>query len=174
MRGCWELSSSDSRSRTRKSGPKLARNGVGRNIAQEFPENLLEATRYFSNPDACIEFVASIRWPNGITCPKCEGKKLSFLTSRRLWKCMAKDCQRQFSVKTGSIFENSSVSLDKWLTVVWLVANCNNEISSYQIMRHLGVTQQTGWYMLYRIRLALDCLPDAERKRKTGEKETVV
>ena len=151
-------------------GRNVAARGVAMKTAQEFPKHLLEATRYFSNPDVCVEFVASIRWPNGITCPHCEGTKLSFLTSRRLWKCMAKDCHAQFSVKTGGIFESSSVALDKWLTAVWLVVNSKNGVSSYEIMRYLGVTQMTGWYMLHRIRLALKRLPDAELSENAGEK----
>ncbi len=68
---------------------------------------------------------------------------------------MAKDCHKQFSAKTGTIFEESPVPLDKWLTAVWLVVNCKNGISSYEIMRDLGVTQKTAWFMLHRIRLAL-------------------
>jgi transposase-like protein len=122
---------------------------------QDFPKHLLQAARYFADPDVCVEFVASMRWPDGVTCPHCEGKKVSFLKSRRIWKCMNKDCHKQFSVKTFSVFEDSPIALDKWLTAVWLVVNCKNGISSYEIMRHLGVTQKSAWFMLHRIRLAL-------------------
>jgi len=121
----------------------------------KFPQHLLEATRYFADPDVCVDFVASMRWPDGVTCPHCEGKKVSYLSSRRIWKCMAKDCHKQFSAKTFSVFEDSPISLDKWLTAVWLVVNCKNGISSYEIMRDLGVTQKSAWFMLHRIRLAL-------------------
>lgn len=120
-----------------------------------YPQSLLQATRYFSNPDVCLEFVAAMRWPDGVTCPHCDGVKVSYLRTRRIWKCMAKDCHKQFSVKTGSVFEDSAIPLDKWLTAVWLVVNCKNGISSYEIMRHLGVTQKSAWFMLHRIRLAL-------------------
>jgi transposase-like protein len=121
----------------------------------EFPKSLLEATRYFTNPDRCVEFVASMRWPQGVTCPHCEGQRVSYLSSRRIWKCMAKECHKQFSVKTFSVFEDSPIPLDKWLTAVWLVVNCKNGISSYEIARDVKVTQKSAWFMLHRIRLAL-------------------
>ncbi|MGB9077058.1 MAG: IS1595 family transposase [Terracidiphilus sp.] len=119
------------------------------------PKSLLEATRYFADPNVGVEFVASMRWPEGVTCPHCEGKKVSFLKSRRIWKCMAKECHKQFSVKTFSVFEDSAIPLDKWLTAIWLVVNCKNGISSYEIARDLSVTQKSAWFMLHRIRLAL-------------------
>ncbi|MGC2547202.1 MAG: IS1595 family transposase [Silvibacterium sp.] len=116
---------------------------------------MLQATRYFDDPDVCVDFVASMRWPQGVICPHCEGDRVSYLSSRRIWKCMNKDCHKQFSVKTQSVFEDSPIALDKWLTAVWLVVNCKNGISSYEIMRHVGVTQKSAWFMLHRIRLAL-------------------
>ena len=121
----------------------------------EFPQSLLQATRYFSDIDVCVDFVAEMRWPNGVTCPHCEGQRVSYLSTRRIWKCMDKDCHKQFSVKTGSIFEDSPIALDKWLMAVWLVVNCKNGVSSYEIARDLKVTQKSAWFMLHRIRLAL-------------------
>lgn len=121
----------------------------------EFPKSLLHAARYFADIDVCVDFVASMRWPNGVTCPHCDGKRVSYLSSRRIWKCMAKDCHKQFSVKTGSVFEDSPIPLDKWLTAVWLVVNCKNGISSYEISRDIKVTQKSAWFMLHRIREAL-------------------
>jgi transposase-like protein len=122
------------------------------------PKSLLEAARYFADPDVCVDFVASMRWPNGVICPHCESKRVSYLSSRRIWKCMNRDCHKQFSVKTQSVFEDSPIGLDKWLTAVWLVVNCKNGISSYEIMRDIHVTQKTAWFMLHRIRLAMkDC-----------------
>lgn len=121
----------------------------------KFPQHLQQAIRYFNDPDVCVEFVASLRWPDGVQCPHCDGKKVSYLTSRRIWKCMNKDCHKQFSVKTQSVFEDSPIALDKWLTAIWLVVNCKNGVSSYEIMRHVGVTQKSAWFMLHRIRLAL-------------------
>jgi transposase-like protein len=122
----------------------------------QIPKNLMGAIRYFADPDVCVDFVASMRWPEGVVCPHCEGKKVSYLSSRRIWKCMAKECHKQFSVKTQSVFEDSPIPLDKWLVAVWLVVNCKNGVSSYEIARDLKVTQKSAWFMLHRIRLALN------------------
>lgn len=119
------------------------------------PKNLLSAMRYFADPDVCVDFVAAMRWPAGVECPHCKGKRVSYLSTRRIWKCMGKTCHKQFSVKTFSVFEDSPISLDKWLTAVWLVVNCKNGVSSWEIHRDLGVTQKSAWFMLHRIRLAL-------------------
>jgi transposase-like protein len=116
-------------------------------------KGLLEAIRFFSDPQTCVEAVAGVRWPDGPFCPKCLKKRLSFLKTRLMWKCL--DCQKQFSVKVGTIFEDSPVGLDKWLTAMWMLANCKNGISSYEIARGLGVTQKTAWFMLQRIRYAM-------------------
>lgn len=123
--------------------------------SQEFPKSLMQAIRYFADPDVCVEFVASMRWPQGVTCPHCEGSKVSFLKSRRIWKCMAKECHKQFSAKTGTIFEDSPISLDKWMTAIWLVVNCKNGISSYELARDLKLTQKSAWFVLHRVRVAL-------------------
>jgi transposase-like protein len=125
----------------------LARNAL--------PRNLLGAMRYFSDPDVCVEFVAGMRWPNGVVCPHCASDRNSYLKSRRIWKCLNRECYKQFSVKTQSVFEDSPVPLDKWLTAVWMVVNCRNGVSSHEIARTLKVTQKTAWFMLHRIRLAL-------------------
>jgi transposase-like protein len=115
--------------------------------------NLLEAIRYFSDLDVCTEFVADLRWPSGPVCPRCGCVEYSFLKTRRLWKCKA--CKRQYSVKVGTIFEDSPLGLDKWLPAVWLVANSKNGISSHELARSLGTTQKSAWFMLHRIRLAM-------------------
>ena len=120
-----------------------------------YPKSLLEATRYFSNPDVCVDFVAAMRWPDGVACPHCEGKKLSYLSTRRIWKCVAKECHKQFSVKTFSVFEDSPIPLDKWLVATWMVVNCKNGISSYELAKDLKITQKSAWFVLHRIRLAL-------------------
>ena len=117
------------------------------------PDNLQEIIRYFSDAGVCVEFLAAIRWPDGPQCPACESKRHSYLKTRRIWKC--KECGRQFSVKLGTVFEDSPVPLDKWLSAVWLVVNCKNGISSYEIAKDLKVTQKSAWFMLGRIRLAL-------------------
>jgi transposase-like protein len=123
--------------------------------AANYPKSLLQATRYFADPDVCVDFVAAMRWPDGVTCPHCEGKRVSYLSSRRIWKCMAKECHKQFSVKTFSVFEDSPIPLDKWLVATWLVVNCKNGISSYELAKDLKITQKSAWFVLHRIRLAL-------------------
>ncbi len=117
------------------------------------PRTLIEAIRYFTDPDVCLDFVAALRWPKGPICPVCGGVEHSFLKTRHLWKCKA--CKKQFSVKVGTIFEDSPIGLDKWLPALWMVVNCKNGVSSYEIARALGVTQKTAWFMAHRIRLAM-------------------
>jgi transposase-like protein len=117
------------------------------------PKTLIEAIRYFADPDVALNFLASLRWPDGPSCPRCGSLEHSFLKTRRIWKCKA--CQRQFSVKLGTIFEDSPIGLDKWLPCLWMIANDKNGISSYEVARGLGVTQKTAWFMLHRIRLAM-------------------
>lgn len=117
------------------------------------PENLLEAIRYFADLDVSTKYVADLRWPDGPTCPRCGSQEYSYLTTRRIWKCKA--CKKQYSVKVGTIFEDSPLGLDKWLPAVWLAANTKNGISSHELGRALGVTQKSAWFMLHRIRLAM-------------------
>ena len=118
------------------------------------PKSLIEMVRYFSDADVCTEFVAALRWLDGkAQCPHCDAKNAGFLKTRRIWKC--RDCRKQFSVKAGTIFGESPIALDKWLMAIWLVVNCKNGISSYEIARDLKVTQKSAWFMLHRIRLAL-------------------
>lgn len=118
-----------------------------------FPKTLQEAIKFFADLDTCTTFMAQIRWPEGVTCPICEGKAVSYLSTRRLWKCKA--CKKQFSVKQGTVMEDSPIGLDKWLAAVWLIANAKNGISSCEIARALGVTQKSAWFLLHRIRLAM-------------------
>ena len=114
---------------------------------------LVEAIQYFLDPTVCLETVAKAKWPNGPECPKCTGKKLSFLKTRLMWTCLA--CRKQFSVKVGTIFEDSPIPLNKWLAAMWLVGNCKNGISSYEMGRDLQVTQRTAWFINHRIRYAM-------------------
>lgn len=120
-----------------------------------FPKTLLDAIKYFSDPDTCTTFMAQLRWPEGVTCPHCQGKAVSYLSTRRKWKCMNKECHKQFSVKVGTIMEDSPIGLDKWLAAIWMIANAKNGISSYEIHRGLGITQKSAWFLLHRIRLAM-------------------
>jgi transposase-like protein len=119
------------------------------------PTTLVEAIRYFSHPDVCLEFMVALRWPNGVTCPECGSKQVIFLANARLFKCRGKHSRQKFSVKVGTIFEDSPITLDKWLAAIWMIANDKNGVSSYEIHREIGVTQKTAWFMLHRIRLAM-------------------
>jgi transposase-like protein len=124
--------------------------------AQAFPETLHDAIKYFANEDRALDFMKSIRWPDDVVkCPRCGSTEVSFLSTRRIWKCKATHEKQQFSVKVGTVLEDSPISLDKWLCAFWLIANAKNGISSYELHRSLGVTQKTAWFMLHRIRLAM-------------------
>src|SRR5919199_65040 len=119
------------------------------------PQTLVQAIRYFADKDKALHFVAGLRWPNGVVCPSCGTDSPSFLKTRRIWKCRNAACpKRQFSVKVGTIFEDSPLGLDKWLPALWMLANCKSGISSYELARALGVTRKSAWFMLHRIRLA--------------------
>jgi transposase-like protein len=117
------------------------------------PDTLVGAITYFSDIDVATQFVAGLRWPDGVTCPHCESQDCAFVSSRRIWQC--KGCRKQFSVKVGSIFEDSPIPLSKWLPAMWLLVNCKNGVSSYEIARDLGVTQKTAWFMMHRLRMAI-------------------
>jgi transposase-like protein len=123
------------------------------NDATNLPKTLQEAVKYFSDKETCTTFMAQLRWPEGVTCPNCNGKAVSYLSTRFMWKC--KVCKRQFSVKVGTIMEDSPIGLDKWLAAIWLIANCKNGVSSYEIHRALGITQKSAWFLNHRIRLAM-------------------
>lgn len=120
------------------------------------PKTLLEAIQYFSDEQVCIDTVAGMRWPDGPICPECETENPYYIKTQKRWKC--RECRIQFSVKRGSIFEDSPISLTKWLPAMWLLVNCKNGISSYEISRDLGVTQKTAWFMLQRLRLVLKAM----------------
>ena len=121
-----------------------------------YPKTLIEAIRYFKDFERCREFLVELRWPEGeVTCPRCGGNRVKWLEKARVWKCYAKHKRPTFSLKTGTIFEDSPIPLDKWITAVWLVVNCKNGISSYEMARWLGVTQKSAWFMNHRIRKAM-------------------
>src|ERR1700691_2654788 len=119
----------------------------------ETPKNFLQAIEYFRDEQVCIDAVSSMRWPNGPVCPDCQTENPYYIKTQRRWKC--RECRRQFSVKLNTIFEDSAIKLDKWLTAMWMLANCKNGISSYEISRSIGVTQKSAWFMLHRIREAM-------------------
>ena len=120
------------------------------------PKTLQQAIVYFNDPDNCLNFMIKVRWPDGIvTCPTCERDDVVFLKNQRKWQCKTVHHHRQFSVKVGTIFEDSPIGLDRWLVAIWMIANCKNGVSSYEVGRAIGVTQKSAWFMLHRIRLAM-------------------
>jgi transposase-like protein len=138
------------------------------------PETLLEAVSYFSNPENAFEFFKVIRWPNGVRCPRCGSDKVTFLENARVWKCRTPHAKQKFSAKVGTIFEDSPIGLEKWLPAMWLAANCKNGISSYELHRAIGVTQKTAWFMLQRIRLAMQDGSIEKMKGRVEADETYI
>src|SRR5437764_4044482 len=119
----------------------------------EQPKTLQAAIKYYSDEQVCIDAVARLRWPNGTECPACGHKEHYYLKTQRRWKC--KECYKQFTVKLGTVFEDSPISLTKWLPALWMLTNCRNGVSSYEIARDLGISQKAAWFMLQRLRLGL-------------------
>jgi transposase-like protein len=132
------------------------------------PGTLQEAIVYFADPDNCQKFFAARRWPNGVECLTCGSKDVSYISTRRLWECKAQHARKQFSIKVGSIFEDSALGLDKWLTAAWMICNCKNGVSSCEIARSIGVTQKTAWFMAHRIRKAMQTGPFMKLGGKGG------
>lgn len=133
------------------------------------PQSLQDATVYFSNPDNCIAYLSTRRWPDGkLVCPGCGSDSVSFNAKRRTWKCASHHAKREFSIKVGTIMEDSPIGLDKWLMTMWLVTNCKNGVSSYEVARDVKVTQKSAWFMLHRIRLAMQ---DDNKGQLCGEVE---
>src|SRR5258708_3784520 len=119
------------------------------------PKTLQEAIVYFADPQNCVDYLVARRWPNGVICPTCGNTHVHYLDKQYRWQCNTKHPKRQFSVKVGTIMEDSPISLDKWLSAMWMLANCKNGNSSWEMHRTLGVTQKTSWFMLQRIRTAM-------------------
>jgi transposase-like protein len=119
------------------------------------PKTLQEAIVYFGDPDNCLKYLAAKRWPNGVVCPTCGGQDVLFLANQRRWKCRQAHAKPQFSVKVGTVMEDSPIGLDKWLLAMWQIVNCKNGISSYEIHRNTGITQKSAWFLDHRIRFAL-------------------
>jgi transposase-like protein len=138
-------------------------------VAARSPRTLQQAILYFSDPDVAHAEMVRFRWPDGkVKCPTCGSESVYFTKSRRIWECKEKHLKRQFSVKVGSIMEDSPLGIDKWLIAVWLINNCKNGISSYELARDIGVTQKSAWFMLHRIRLAMQ---DGSSDHMSGEVE---
>jgi len=119
------------------------------------PRTLMEAIRYFADPDVSLRTMVELRWPKGVHCPSCGRTDVKFIPTRRLWECKEKHPKRQFSAKAGTIMEDSPLGLDKWFAAIWMVANCKSGISSYEMARDLGITQKSAWFLDHRIRLAM-------------------
>jgi len=115
----------------------------------------MEAVRYFSDPETAFKFIVQLRWPDGVKCPRCESADIRCISTRKTWECTHCTEKKQFSVRVGTIFEDSPLPLDKWLVTIWMIANAKNGISSYEVHRAIGVTQKTAWFMLHRIRTAM-------------------
>jgi len=122
-------------------------------MSQKLPTTLQEAIQYFADPQRTFDFVIALRWQQGPVCPRCQSPEHRFIKTRSMWVC--KSCQKQYSVKVGTIFEDSAIKLDKWMCAMWMIVNAKNGVSSYEIARSLGVTQKTAWFMMHRIRLVL-------------------
>jgi transposase-like protein len=120
------------------------------------PRTLQEAMQYFGDYENCRQFMIAVRWLDGkVRCPYCGAEKVTYLEKARLYRCYSDHPKQKFSLKIGTIFEDSPIALEKWLPAVWMLVNCGNGISSYEIHRDLGVTQKSAWFMLHRIRLAM-------------------
>jgi len=133
------------------------------------PKTLQEAIQFFSDYENCRQFMIAVRWPDGVVrCPRCGSEKVTYLQKARVYKCYGKHEQPKFSLKVGTVFEDSAIPLQKWLPALWLLVACKNGISSYEIHRAMGVTQKTAWFMLHRIRLAMKTAPFAYKIGNTG------
>lgn len=120
----------------------------------EAPATLQQAIVYFSDPDRAFEYALNLRWPNGlVACPRCGSEKHSFIKTRRIWHC--KGCKKQFTLKVGTIFEDSPLGLDKWMCAYWMLCNSKNGVSSCEMARTLGITQKSAWFMMHRIRATM-------------------
>jgi transposase-like protein len=121
----------------------------------KFPETLQEAIQFFGDEENAFKFMVSLRWQDTVTCPRCGSEEVRFISTRKIWECKSCKVKKQFSVRVGTIFEDSPIKLGKWWSAIWLISNAKNGISSCELHRALGVTQKTAWFMLQRIRLAL-------------------
>jgi transposase-like protein len=127
------------------------------------PKTLQDAIVFFADPDNCVSYLVARRWPRGVSCPTCGRTDVAYVAARRLWQCKTRHKKCQFSVKVGTIFEDSPIALKSWLMAMWMIANCRNGVSSYEISRALGITQKSAWFMLHRIRLAMKPRPDGTK-----------
>lgn len=137
-----------------------------------YPKTLLEAVTYFSDETRAFETVRDARWPNGVRCPHCDSDKVRYMEMERkqrgdvkgprrkhtdgkirAWNC--NKCRKQFTLKTGSIFEDSPLPFRVWLSALWFLANQRNGTSSHELARALGIQQRSAWHLNHRLRAAM-------------------
>jgi len=122
----------------------------------ETPKTLQAAIQFFTDYENCRKFMVFVRWHDGIVrCPRCNSEKVTYLEKARLYRCYGDHPKQKFSLKVGTVFEDSPIPLEKWLPAVWLLVSCKNGISSYELAKAIGVTQKSAWFMLHRIRTAV-------------------
>jgi transposase-like protein len=138
------------------------------------PQTLQQAVEYFADENNCLNYLSRKRWPNGVTCPTCGSKDVTFLAKQSRWKCKAKHAKPQFSVKVGTVMEDSPIALKSWLLAMWEVVNCKNGISSYEIHRALGLTQKSAWFLDHRIRFSLGLKPGNKLSGQVEADETFI
>ena len=138
------------------------------------PNTLQSAILYFASPDNCREYLVAHRWPDGVTCPTCGSPSVIFLANQRRWKCRENHPAAQFSVKVGTVMEDSPIGLDKWLAAMWQIVNCKNGISSYEVHRAIGITQKSAWFLDHRIRFALGLAPGNKLSGQVEADETFI
>jgi transposase-like protein len=138
------------------------------------PQTLMEAICHFSDPEVAFNFMVQLRWPDGVKCPRCGSADVRPIATRKTWECKCCATKKQFSVRVGTIFEDSPLPLDKWLAAIWMIANAKNGVSSYEVHRAIGVTQKTAWFMLQRIRLAMQSGTFEKLKGEVEADETLV
>ena len=120
------------------------------------PKTLKQAIEYFADKNNCREYLVAMRWPEGVECPACGSKNVKFSEKHNRWQCASHHERRQFTLKTGTIFEDSPLGLDKWLAAMWLLVNSKNGVSSWEVSRSIGVTQKSAWFMMHRLREVLE------------------
>src|SRR6202521_693145 len=141
---------------------------------EQEPSTLQEAIVYFSNPANCRTFLMARRWPTGATCPRCGSTNILFLETYNRWQCREGPVSPQFTLKTGTVMEDSPIGIDKWLTAMWQVVNCKNGISSYEVHRAIGITQKSAWFLDHRIRFALGLAPGNKLSGQVEADETFI
>ncbi|HXS95258.1 MAG TPA: IS1595 family transposase, partial [Candidatus Limnocylindrales bacterium] len=138
------------------------------------PKTLQEAIVYFSDPVNCREYLVARRWPKGVECPRCGSKNVLFLEKYNRWHCREKHAAPQFTLKTGTVMEDSPIGLDKWLMATWQIVNSKNGISSCEVHRAIGITQKSAWFMDHRIRFALGMTPGNKLSGQVEADETYI